>query len=114
MLTVLTCRVIQRNGKLYSAVDETSDAYLPSTFAALWDPTEAIKNATRREIRVDLRHRAVRWMQGAPTGQTVISVRYDHSGYLETQASPTMADQLYRAIIQYIYFVIRKCFNSKF
>jgi len=98
-------RFIHRNGALYSSNDEVSGAYLPSTFGGLWNPKEALQNITNRLVRVDHTHRAVRWLYGSGEDM-VISVTYDHSGLINIYATPYMVEQLYRATIQYVYFLI--------
>lgn len=101
-------RVIQRNENLYDVNIDVSNAYLPSSFGNLWDPEEAFKNSTNREIRVGNEIILNQWDYGQIGDTTIISGTYSYGGYLRAEASPTLSQQLYRGTIQYIYFLIRK------
>jgi len=100
-------RTVQRGNDLYNVHNEISSAFLPSKMSYVWTPELAIQNATNNLIRVDHCPKSTRWISGNLAGQsTMIRSIWEHRSNLQVYADPTMAEQLYRGAIQYIYFFI--------
>jgi len=100
-------RSVQRGNDLYNIHKEVSSAFLPSKMSYFWTPELAIQNATNNLIRVDHAPKSTRWISGNLAGKsTMIRSIWEHRSNLQVYADPTMAEQLYRGAIQYIYFFI--------
>lgn len=105
-------RLTQRNNAFWlnpaHVTDDGDYSYLPSKFQNVWDPDQAIKNATDQLVRLTASDR-VKWsFNGSGAEGFNLKMTFWHGGRILTMAEPTTASQLYRIVIQFIYFCIRK------
>ena len=105
-------RLTQRNNAFWLnpayVISDGDYSYLPSKFRNVWDPDQAIKNATDQLVRLTASDR-VKWsFNGSGAEGFNLKMTFWHGGRMLTMAEPTTASQLYRIVIQFIYFCIRK------
>ena len=108
----------QRNNVYWSnpahQTDKSDYSYLPSKFENVWDPDQAIKNATDQLVRMTASDR-IKWsFNGSGNEGFTLKMTFWHGGRMMTMAEATTTAQLYRIIIQFIYFLIRKSFFARF
>jgi len=103
-------RLTQRNNVYWSnpayQTDESDYSYLPSKFENVWDPDQAIKDATDQLVRMTASDR-IKWsFNGSGDEGFTLKMTFWHGGRMMTMAEATTTAQLYRIIIQFIYFLI--------